>query len=72
MTYRELPFPLISDRDHKIADGYGVWKEKSIFGKLGFGVERTSFIIAPDQTIQAVLPKIGPKKHVPKLLELLG
>lgn len=69
---RELPFPLISDPDRKIVDAYGVWKEKSIYGKIGFGVERTSFIIGPDQKILAVLPKIGPKKHVPAILEALG
>jgi len=69
---RNLPFPLISDKDKKIVEAYGVWKEKSVFGKIGLGTERTTFIIDPEQNIQAVLAKVSPMKHIAKILEALG
>lgn len=66
-----LPFPLISDPDKSIVNAYGVWVEKSLFGKLGLGTERSTFVIGPDQKIQAVLTKVKPGEHVPRLLEIL-
>ena len=71
ITKKELPFPLIADQDKEIIHAYGVWVEKTIFGKLGFGTERTTFIIGPDQKIKAILPKVKPKEHVTKILELV-
>src|SRR6478672_9501409 len=44
----DLPFTLLADLDHQAAEDYGVWKEKSMYGKKYMGVERTTFVIGPD------------------------
>ncbi|MBV8898964.1 MAG: peroxiredoxin [Verrucomicrobia bacterium] len=62
-----LPFPLLSDPDHKLVEAYGVWVEKERDGKKYLGTERTTFVIGPDQKIAAALRKVDPKAH----LELL-
>lgn len=67
----ELPFPLIGDEDHHIADAYGVWVEKTLYGKTYMGTERTTFIIGPDGKIKAVIPKVKPDEHLGKILSLL-
>ncbi len=67
-----LPFPLIADEDHRIAEAYGVWVEKSLYGRKYFGVERTTFIIAPDGKIREVLPKVKPAEHLDRLLAALS
>jgi peroxiredoxin Q/BCP len=67
----DLPFPLIVDEDHAIAEAYGVWVEKSMYGKTYFGTERTTFIIAPDGKIKAVLPKVKPEQHLDQILALI-
>lgn len=66
-----LPFPILSDPDHQIAEAYGVWVEKKMYGKTYFGTERTTFIIGPDGTIKAVLPKLKPEEHLALLLSHL-
>jgi peroxiredoxin Q/BCP len=68
---QRLPFPLIADTDKSIVNAYGVWVEKSMMGRLGFGTERTTFVIGPDQKIRAVFEKVKPKEHVARLLEVL-
>ena len=60
----ELPFPLISDADQAIANAYGVWVEKSMYGRKYMGVERSSMIIDPEGKLRAVLPKVKPAEHV--------
>ncbi|RYD23684.1 MAG: peroxiredoxin [Verrucomicrobiaceae bacterium] len=67
----DLPFPILSDEDHAIVEAYGVWVEKSMYGKTFMGTERTTFIIGPDGVIKAVLPKVKPDEHLAKVLELL-
>jgi peroxiredoxin Q/BCP len=67
----QLPFPILSDEDQKIVEAYGVWVEKSMYGKTYMGTERTTFIIGPDGKIKAVLPKVKPDEHLAKVLELL-
>ena len=67
-----LPFPILSDEGHKIVEAYGVWVEKSMYGKTYMGTERTTFIIGPDGKIKAVLPKVKPEEHLAKVLELIG
>lgn len=67
----ELPFPILSDEDHAIVEAYGVWVEKSMYGKTYFGTERTTFIIGPDGKIKAVLPKVKPEEHLQQVLEHL-
>jgi peroxiredoxin Q/BCP len=66
-----LPFPILSDEDHKITEAYGVWVEKSMYGKTYMGAERTTFIIGPDGKIKAVLPKAKPEEHLAQVMELL-
>ena len=64
-----LPFPILSDEDHKMAEAFGVWVEKSMYGKAYMGTERTTFIIDPDGKIIAVLPKVKPDEHLKQVLE---
>lgn len=55
----ELPFPLITDTDHHLVEQFGVWGEKSMYGRKYMGTFRTTFIIAPDGTVERI---IGPKE----------
>ena len=68
----ELPFRLLSDTGHEIADAFGVWVQKKFAGREYMGVERTTFVIGPDGIIQAVLPQVKPAEHVEQLLEALA
>jgi peroxiredoxin Q/BCP len=68
----ELPFPLISDEDHALVEGFGVWVEKMLYGRRYLGTERTSFVIDGEGVIKAVFPKVKPAEHFKKLLEVLG
>ncbi len=67
-----LPFPLISDADHHLVELAGVWGEKTMAGRKYFGTLRTTFILAPDGTIeQVILPKqIKTKIHAEQILAL--
>lgn len=67
-----LPFPLVSDAGHAIASAYGVWVEKSLYGKKFMGTERTTFVIRPDGRIKSVFRKVKPDEHVDILLEDLA
>ena len=58
-----LPFALLSDEDHHVAELYGVWVRKAMYGRTYFGNERTSFVIDPDGSIAAVLRKVKPAQH---------
>ena len=66
-----LPFPILSDEDHKIVDAYGVWVEKSMYGRTYMGTERTTFIIGPDGKIKAILSKVKPDEHLDQVMELI-
>jgi peroxiredoxin Q/BCP len=68
----DLPYRLLADVGHGMADGYGVWVEKGFMGKTYMGVERTSFIVGPDGRIEHVLPRVKPDQHVDLLLEALA
>ncbi len=72
ISKRKLPYPLIADVDRKIVEAYGVWVEKSMLGKKFMGIERSTFVIAPDGRIKAVMEKASPMSHTEKLLEILG
>lgn len=72
ISKRQLPYPLIADADRAICEAYGVWVGKSMMGKKFMGVERSTFVIAPDGRIQAVLEKVSPLSHTEKLLKILG
>lgn len=67
-----LPFRLLSDPDHAVAEAYGVWKEKTMYGRKSWGVERTSFLIDEDGRIMRVLERVKPDLHAGQVLELLG
>ena len=59
-----LPFPLLADDEKKIVEAYGVWVEKSMYGKKYMGTERSTFVIGGDGKLKAVLRKVKPAEHV--------
>ena len=67
-----LPFVLLSDPEREAIDAYGVWQEKKLYGKLSFGVMRTTFIIDEQGNIEAVMPKVKPDTNAAQILEMLG
>ena len=58
-----LSFPLLSDEDHGVAESYGVWVEKSMYGRTYWGNERSTFVIGPDGAITQVFRKVKPGEH---------
>ncbi len=58
-----LGFPLLGDEDHKVAEAYGVWVQKSMYGRKYMGMERSTFVIGPDGVIQNVFRKVKPAEH---------
>jgi thioredoxin-dependent peroxiredoxin len=66
-----LVFPLLSDIDHAVADAYGVWVQKSMYGRTYFGNERTTFIVDPDGLVGRVLRKVKPAEHDRLVLDAL-
>lgn len=72
ISKRQLPYPLIADADKTVCEAYGVWGKRSMMGKSFMGVERSTFVIAPDGRIKAVLEKVSPLSHTEKLLKILG
>jgi peroxiredoxin Q/BCP len=58
-----LGFPLLGDEDHSVAEAYGVWVEKSMYGRKYMGNERTTFVIAPDGKIREVFQSVKPAEH---------
>ena len=58
-----LGFPLLADEDHAVADAYGVWVEKSMYGRTYMGNERTTFVIGPDGAIRQVFRSVKPAEH---------
>ena len=68
----DLPFYLLSDPDHKVAEKYGVWVEKSMYGRRYWGVQRATFIIGPDGRLVKSFPKVAPKTHDDVVLAALG
>lgn len=67
----DLPFPLIADVDQQIVNAYGVWVEKSMYGKTYLGTERSTFVIDKDGKIAAILEKVKPDEHLEAVLALL-
>jgi thioredoxin-dependent peroxiredoxin len=60
---QHLNFTLLADEDHAVCDLYGVWAEKSMYGRTYWGALRSTFVIAPDGTVATVIPKVSPKTH---------
>ena len=67
-----LDFTLLADENHEVADLYGVWGEKKMYGKSYMGVQRATFIIDPEGTIAHVIPKASPKTHDDVVLAALA
>jgi thioredoxin-dependent peroxiredoxin len=67
-----LDFTLLADADHAVAEKYGTWVEKSMYGKKYMGVQRATFIIGPDGKIAYVFPKVSPKTHDDVVLNALA
>jgi peroxiredoxin Q/BCP len=68
----DLPFTLLADPEHKVAEAYGAWGEKKNYGKTYFGIIRSTFVIAPDGTLAKAFPRVDPKTHADKVLAALG
>jgi thioredoxin-dependent peroxiredoxin len=68
----DLPYRLLSDDGHRLAEAYGVWVAKKFMGREYMGVERTTFVIGPDGHIEAVLPQVKPAEHADQLLAALA
>jgi len=69
---QDLDFTLLADADHAVAEKYGTWVEKSMYGNKYMGVQRATFIIDAKGKIAKVFPKVQPKKHDDLVLKALG
>jgi peroxiredoxin Q/BCP len=67
----DLNFPLLADSDKKMVEAYGVWKEKSMYGKKYMGIERTTFVIDEQGKIAHIFPKVKVDQHYDEVLEAL-
>ncbi len=67
-----LPFILLADENHEVAEKYGVWVEKSMYGRKYWGNERTSFLISPDGDIERIFRKVKPQTHSGQVLAALA
>jgi thioredoxin-dependent peroxiredoxin len=66
-----LPFTLLADPDHAVADEYGVWGERNMYGKTYMGIERSTFLIDPEGNVARVMRRVKPDTHAEKVLEAL-
>lgn len=66
-----LPYPLLADVDEVVCNQFGVLKEKNMYGKKVWGIERTTFVIGPDQTLVKIFPKVKPEGHAEEVLAAL-
>ncbi len=63
-----LPFPLLADADHAIAEAYGVWKEKTNYGRTSLGIERTTFVIDKEGVVRKVFSRVKVDQHAEAVL----
>ena len=68
---QSLNFTLLADEDHAVCEAYGVWVEKSMYGKKYWGAQRSTFIVGPDGVVAHVIPKASPKTHDDEVLKAL-
>jgi peroxiredoxin Q/BCP len=68
----ELPFTLLADPDHTVAEAYGVWVEKSRYGRTYMGIRRSTFVIDPDGTVARVMADVQPATHADDVLAELS
>jgi peroxiredoxin Q/BCP len=66
-----LPYPLLADVDEKVCNQFDVMHEKNMYGKKVFGIERTTFLIGPDQRLLKIFPKVKPEGHAEEVLEAI-
>jgi peroxiredoxin Q/BCP len=66
-----LPFPLLADTDHAVAEAWGVWGEKSLYGRKFMGIVRSAFVVDEKGKLAGVFYKVSPKDTVPKVEEVL-
>jgi peroxiredoxin Q/BCP len=64
----DLPFHLLADEDHSVAEAYGVWVEKNMYGRKYMGIARTTFIINEDGEIEDIIKKVKTKEHTGQIL----
>ena len=68
----DLPFTLLADVEHEVAEAYGVWGERSLFGIKYMGIARTTFVIGPDGRIRHVFEKVDPDEHAAEVISALA
>jgi len=68
----DLNFPLLVDEDHAVCEAYGVWKEKSMYGKKFMGIERSTFLIDEQGVVAEIWRRVKPKGHAEMLQEVLA
>ncbi len=67
-----LQFPLLADTDHEVAERYGVWKERTNYGKTYMGIERSTFVIDADGNVAKEMRRVKPDTHADDVLAALG
>ena len=67
-----LNFPLLADPDHAVADAYGAWGEKNMYGKKSMGIRRSTFLIGPDGVVRKAWKKVDVKQHDQQVLDALA
>ena len=67
-----LPFTLLADPEHEVAERYGVWGEKRYMGRTYMGIDRTTFVISSDGSVAKVMPKVKPDTHAAEVLGALA
>ena len=67
----DLPFTLLADVDHTVAEKYGVWIEKKNYGRTYWGNERTTFVVGEDGRLRTILPRVKPAEHAAQVLQLI-
>jgi len=67
-----LGFPLLSDADHAVAEAYGVWAQRSMYGRTYMGIERSAFLVGEDGTLEEVWYKVAPAATAENLLKALA
>lgn len=68
----QLNFPLLADIDHAVAEAYGAWREKNMYGKISLGIQRSTFLIAPDGKLAKVWKKVSVDGHDEQVLAALA
>ena len=68
----QLNFPLLADPEHKVAEKYGAWREKTRFGKTSMGIQRSTFLIDADGVVRRVWKSVKPEGHDEQVLAALG